>query len=128
VAYHLHHIHITAKDPHRSARWWADTFGAIILPEREMRSILFAPVSLDGVTINISGPRVPQGGLVAEDAPIPHYGLEHLGVSVDDLETTLALFQAQGCQIYERHESPAMKIAFVAGPDGICFELLEQRR
>ena len=125
MAFHLDHIHITAKDPRRSARWWADMFGATILPEAEVRSILFAPVSLDGVTINISGPRPSDTGMTADPPAIPYYGLEHLGIRVDELEATLARFREQGLEIYERRQNPTVRIAFVAAPDGVCLELME---
>jgi len=125
VAYHFDHIHITAKDPRHSAEWWAETLGATILPEVETSSMLFAPVSLDDVKITFSGPRPSAHGVLAEPAPIPHYGLEHLGVTVEDLEASLAVFQAQGLEIYERKQSPAYRVAFVAAPDGVCLELME---
>ena len=125
MAYHFDHIHITAEDPRRSAEWWAETFGAMILPEVETGSMLFAPVSLDDVKITFSGPRPSATDALGEAAPIPHYGLEHLGLTVDNLEASLAVFRAQDLEVYERKQSPAYKIAFVAAPDGVCLELME---
>ena len=125
MACHFDHIHINSRNPQRSAKWWANTFGAVILPEVEAGGMLFAPVSLDDVKITFSGPRPSVTGALGEPAPIPHYGLEHLGVTVDDLEASLAVFRAQDLEIYERRQSPAYKIAFVAAPDGVCLELME---
>ena len=125
MAFHFDHIHITSQDPRRGARWWAETFGAALLPEVETGSMLFAPVSLDGVKITFSGPRPGSRVPPAGPAPIPHYGLEHLGVIVEDLEAVLAGFQAQGLRIYERKQSDRYKIAFVGTPDGVCLELME---
>ncbi len=128
---HFDHIHITSRDPRRSARWWAEMFGAEVLPEVEIRGIFFAPVALDGVKISLSGPRPNAAGepeQPGEPAPVPHYGLEHLGVGVDDLDAAVARFQAQGLEIYERAESALFKVAFVAAPDGVCLELMEPRR
>ena len=68
MAYHFDHIHITSKDPRRSAKWWAETFGATILPEVEAAGMLFAPVSLDDVKITFSGPRPSAHGALAEPA------------------------------------------------------------
>lgn len=125
MRYHFDHIHVTSPDPRRGARWWAATFGATVLPEVETGSMLFAPVSLDGVKITFSGPRPGNAQAPADPAPIPHYGLEHLGVTVEDLEAVLAEFRAQGLKIYERKQSDAYKIAFVDTPDGVCLELME---
>ena len=46
-------------------------------------------------------------------------------MTVEDLEASLAVFRAQGLEIYERKQSAAYKIAFVAAPDGVCLELME---
>jgi len=127
---HFDHMHITSRDPRRSARWWAEMFGAEALPEAEIRGIFFAPVMLDGVKISISGPRPDAAGgpgAPGEPAAVPHFGLEHLGIRVDDLEAAVARFEAQGLEIYERAESARYKVAFVAAPDGVCLELMEAK-
>ena len=130
MAGHFDHIHITSREPRRSARWWVEMFGAEALPEAEIRGIFFAPVMLDGVKISISGPRptaAGEPGEPGESAPIPHYGLEHLGIRVADIEDAVARFEAQGLEIYERAESARYKVAFVAAPDGLCLELMEAK-
>ena len=43
------------------------------------------------------------------------------------LDAVVARFAAQGLEVYERRESPLFNVAFVAGPDGICLELMEPR-
>ena len=127
MTYHFDHVHLVSRHPRDSARWWVETFGAELLPEAETRGILFIPVLLDGVKITISGPRPSPAGEASEAAPVPHYGLEHLGIRVDDLDAVVARFAAQGLEVYERRESPLFKVAFVAGPDGLCLELMEPR-
>ena len=124
------HIHITARDPARSAAWWADMFGAEVLPETEIRGIFFAPVLLDGVKISISGPRPGEGGAPGSPGPsaaVPHWGLEHLGIRVADLEAAMIRFAEQGLAVYERAESAVFKVAFVEAPDGVCLELMEPK-
>lgn len=121
----LHHIHVKSKDPRSSAAWWAQTFGATVLPEFEINGAAFMPVQLDGVRIVISRPRPAELEGTGEPAAIPHYGLEHLGVTVDDLDATLAGFQEQGLMIHERRQIPGFRIAFASAPDGVLLELLE---
>ena len=124
MPHQFHHAHIKSKDPRASARWWADMFGATILPELAFGSMLFAPVELDGVKINITSPDPDEG---TQDAPaIPYYGLEHLGLMTEDLDADLARFADQGLEIYERRPGAGgFEIAFVATPDGVCLELLQ---
>ena len=127
MVHRFHHIHIKSKDPRASARWWADMFGATVLPEVEFRSMLFAPVELDGIRINITSPDPTEG--TREPPAIPYYGLEHVGLVVDDLDDVLALFTEQGLEIYERRPGAGgYEIAFVATPDGVCLELLQEPR
>jgi catechol 2,3-dioxygenase-like lactoylglutathione lyase family enzyme len=99
-------------------------FGAEILPEMEFRSMLFVPVELDGLRINITLPDPEEG---TGDAPaVPYYGLEHVGLITDDLDADLARFEEQGLEISERRPGAGgYEIAFVATPDGVCLELMQ---
>ena len=109
------------------ARWWEDMFGAKILPEFEFGTMLFAPVELDGVRINITGHAPEEAAGMADPQAIPHWGLEHVGIEVDDLDAILARFEEQGRNIYVRRPGPGgYEIAFVDGPDGGVVELLCQ--
>jgi catechol 2,3-dioxygenase-like lactoylglutathione lyase family enzyme len=127
MTHRFHHAHIKSKDPRSSARWWADMFGATILPEVEFGEMLFAPVELDGVRINITLPDPAEG--TAEPPHVPFHGLEHLGLVTEDLDADLARFEAQGLEIYERRPGAGgYEIAFVATPDGVCLELLQEPR
>ena len=124
MAHRFHHAHIKSPDPRASARWWADMFGATVLPELEFGSMLFVPVDLGGVQITISRPE-PREETRATPA-LPYYGLEHLGLLTDDLDADLARFEEQGLEIYERRPGAGgLEIAFVATPDGVCLELLQ---
>ncbi len=124
MTHRFHHAHIKSQDPRGSAQWWAEMFGAIVLPELEFGSMLFAPVELDGVRINITSPSPDEG--TDDPPPIPHYGLEHIGVLTDDLDRDLARFVEQGLEIFERRAGAGgYEIAFVAAPDGVCLELLQ---
>ena len=124
MSHQFHHAHIKSKDPRASAAWWADMFGAEVLPETEFGSMLFCPVRIGETVINITRPDPDEG---TRDAPtIPYYGLEHLGLITNDLDGDLARFEAQGLEIYERRPGAGgFEIAFVATPDGACLELLQ---
>ena len=124
MTHRFHHAHIKSQDPRASARWWADMFGATVLPEVEFRSMLFAPVELNGVRINITSP--PPDEVTGDPPPMPHYGLEHIGVLTDDLDRDLARIMEQGFEVFERRAGAGgYEIAFVAAPDGVCLELLQ---
>ena len=56
---------------------------------------------------------------------IPDYGLEHMGVTVENPKASPAAFRAQVLEIYERKQTDAFKIAFAAVPVAVCLELME---
>lgn len=125
MASKFHHVHIKSKKPRMSARWWEDMFGARIVPEFEFGTMLFAPVELNGLRINITGHSGDDVAVMTEPQPIPYWGLEHFGVEVDDMDAMLARFEEQGFKIHLRRPGPeGFEIAFVDAPDGVVLELL----
>lgn len=127
MAQKFHHVHIKSKKPRLTARWWEDMFGATILPEFEFGTMLFTPVELDGVRINITGHAPEEAEGMAEPQGIPYWGLEHVGIEVDDMDAILTRFEEQGRKIYVRRPGPGgYEIAFVDAPDGVVLELLHQ--
>ena len=82
----FHHVHIKSKDPHATVAWWVDMFGAVPKPEFRFGTMHFTPVELDGVTINITGHAPEEAEGMAEPQPIPYWGLEHIGLQVDDMD------------------------------------------
>jgi catechol 2,3-dioxygenase-like lactoylglutathione lyase family enzyme len=123
----LHHIHIKAGDPQRSAAWWAETFGASVLPSYDIGTVRFVPVELDGVRIILSRPGLADAAAMGPVPANPHFGLEHLGIVVDDLDGILARCEEQGLTIHQRRTGTDFEIAFVASPDGVLLELLQPR-
>lgn len=121
----FHHVHIKSKDPHATVAWWVDMFGATAKPEFEFGTMHFTPIELDGVTINITGHASEEARGMAEPQPIPYWGLEHIGLLVDDMDAVLARFEEQGRKIYVRRPGPgSFEVAFVDAPDGVVLELL----
>ena len=121
----FHHVHIKAKDPRATVEWWVDMFGAEPLPEYEFGTMLFTPVELDGVKINITGHGPEEAKSMAEPQPIPYWGLEHVGIEVDDMDAILARFDEQGLKTHVRRRGPQpYEVAFVDAPDGLVLELL----
>ena len=58
----------------------------------------------------------------------PYYGLEHMGLTVDDLEAAVAELRVKGADIAigPLTRSPGLHLAFVRGPDGIMVELVQR--
>jgi lactoylglutathione lyase len=126
VAHYYDHGHIKSRDPSKTAQWWADTFGAKLLPEFRSGATLFAPIEIDGVKINISSPSAAEAGQMGEGDAAIHYGLEHIGLATDDLDADLARLREQGLEIFEVRDTPTMRIAFVETPESVRVELIQR--
>jgi catechol 2,3-dioxygenase-like lactoylglutathione lyase family enzyme len=126
MAHYFDHGHIKSPDPRRTAQWWADVFSAELLPEFGGGSTLFCPIQIDGVKINISSPSAAEAEQMGMGDAGVHYGLEHLGLQTDDLDTDLARLREQGLEVFEVRETPSMRIAFVETPDKVRVELIQR--
>jgi catechol 2,3-dioxygenase-like lactoylglutathione lyase family enzyme len=126
MAHQFDHIHIKSHDPRKTARWWADHFGAELLPEFTAGSALFAPVMIGGVKINISSPGPADAPHMGEGDAGVRYGLEHLGLLTDDLDADLARLREQGLHVYDQRDTPGSRIAFVETPEGVRVELMQR--
>ena len=127
MAYQVEHAHIKSTDPRKTAQWWADMFQAKILPEIQASGgALFCPVEIGDVKINITTPREHELDQMADGDAGPHYGLEHLGILTDDIDADLGRLREQGLEVFEVHETPKLKFAFVETPDKVRIELMQQ--
>lgn len=127
MAHRFDHGHIKSRDPRRTAQWWADTFGAKLVPEFSSGEVLFAPIEIGGVKINISRPSPAEATNTEEGSAAIHFGLEHLGLETDDLDADLERLRAQGLVVFEVRETPSMRIAFVETPDAVRVELMQRK-
>lgn len=129
MAHSFHHVHIKSRDPRKTAKWWVDTFGAKLMPERDAGGgSLFVPVEISGVTINISSPRSDEVASMGQADAGMLFGLEHLGLYTDDLDADLAKLRKQGLQIFVVRETADVKMAFVETPDKVRVELIQRLR
>ena len=58
----------------------------------------------------------------------PHYGLEHFGLTVDNLDAAVTELRAKGAEIAVGpvKRNPGLYLAFVRGPDGVMVELVQR--
>ena len=81
---------------------------------------------LGGQKVLIAPPHPHEPNVAAP--PFPHYGLEHIGLTVDDLDAAVEELRAKGAEIAigQLTRNPGLRLAFVLGPDGIMIELVER--
>jgi catechol 2,3-dioxygenase-like lactoylglutathione lyase family enzyme len=130
MTFRINHIHLKAKDPKRTADWWVNAFNFKIVADdvRESGDRFIRCLSEDGgIGVNISNART--GETLGPGNADVHYGLEHFGLDTLDIEKDVARLQALGAVLKEGplRMATGARIAFLAGPDDVRFELVEKR-
>ncbi|HTB43212.1 MAG TPA: VOC family protein [Acetobacteraceae bacterium] len=129
--YRYDHVHLRSADPDAMGRFFETMFGA------EVKRDIYPPGTLYPgqmrVSMNVGGQKV----LVAPAHPhdptaaapqFPYYGVEHIGLTVDDVDAACEELRAKGAEIAigPLTRSPGLRLAFVRGPEGVMVELVQR--
>lgn len=129
MAFAFEHVHLKAPDPEKTANWYVEAFKFTIVNDRGVRPSgdrFIECKTADGVIVRISGARTDEKmGPGDADA---HYGLEHFGITVDDLDAELERLKGLGAIVAEG-PTPASRtgsrIAFIKTPDNVRIEVMQ---
>jgi catechol 2,3-dioxygenase-like lactoylglutathione lyase family enzyme len=134
-AFTFDHVHIISEDPHASANWYVEMFGATIAKDTVARGAPQIFVSLGGMTILIRGRR--PGEEPAAPQPIRPYadfsshngwGTDHFGFMYHgDLAALCAELCAKGVgfPVALKRGVGGSLLCYVAAPDGVSIELMQ---
>jgi lactoylglutathione lyase len=125
------HAHLRCADPDATARFFETMFGAEVsrsiyplgtLYPGQMRVIM----RVGGQKILIA-PTHPDDPMTPAPA-FPYYGLEHIGLTVTDLDAAITELRAKGADIAigPLTRDAGTYLAFIRGPEGIMVELVQQ--
>ena len=130
MGYAINHVHIRASDPHASAAWYTEHFGAKLLASREvMPGTITVSMEVDGpVRLNISSQKAgsPQD---RPEAELNRLGLEHFGFVVDDIDSDMQRLEAAGIRVVLPITEVAGggRLSYIEGPDDVLIELVQRR-
>ena len=130
MAYSINHVHIRSSDPHKSAAWYTEHFGAKLVSERTvMPGTVTLSLEVGGPTrLNISSKQegTPDTRAAAE---LNRLGLEHFGFHTDDITGDLARLEAANVRVVlpETEFTPGTRLAYIEGPDDVLIELVQRR-
>mgnify|MGYP001208295411 CR=1 FL=1 len=129
MAYEFDHVHIKASDPGAAAEWYSRAFNFKIVSDavRIWGDRFIRCETPDGSIINISGARNDEH--MGNSDATAHWGLEHFGLKVDDIDMEIGRLANLGAQIIEGPvDVPnGPRIAFIKAPGGTRIELLQHR-
>jgi lactoylglutathione lyase len=129
--YRYDHVHLRATDPDAMGRFFETMFGA------EVTRGVYPPGTLYPGQMRVSMRVGGQKVLVAPAHPhdltgaaprFPYYGVEHIGLTVDDVDAAVEELRAKGAEIAigPLTRNPGLRLAFVRGPDGVMVELVQR--
>ena len=134
-AFKFDHVHIISKDPHASANWYVEMFGATIVADTVACGAPQIFVELGGMTILIRGQRPGEAPAAAK--PIRQYadfsshdawGTDHFGFLYQgDLEVLCDELRTKGVSfpVELKKGVSGSLLCYVAAPDGVSIELMQ---
>lgn len=130
MGYAFNHVHLKAPDPEKTANWCVKAFNFKIVSDtvRLWGDRFIRCETPDGIVVNISGARTNER-MGPGDASA-HWGLEHFGITIDDLDMEIKRLTEMGAKLLEGPiDVPnGPRIAFIQAPDDVRIELLQLRQ
>jgi catechol 2,3-dioxygenase-like lactoylglutathione lyase family enzyme len=123
--YTWEHIHLRSPEPAATAQWYEDKLGAEVIRTPQ-------PDGSTRVDLNLTGQKI----FIAKADPTttgaspttPYMGLEHFGLTVDDIEAAVAELKAKGVTFTMEPKTirPGVRIAFLTAPQNVSIELIQR--
>lgn len=128
MSYKFDHVHLKAQDPKKSADWFVKAFDFTVISDatRPWGDRFIRCEAPNGTVVNISGARTNEK--MGDGDASAHWGLEHIGISVDDMEPEIERLSKLGAKLMEgpvQVPGGGPIIAFIEGPDRVRIELLQ---
>ena len=126
LAYRFDHLHVFCSDVDATERWFVEGLGAALVERRLSRGVRTSELNLGGAHILI---RAAREGEQLASGGARRFGADHFGLRVVDVDATVAELRRRGVTIdVEPWDfGPALRIAFVKGPDDVRIELVQPK-
>ena len=128
MSYSFNHVHLKAPDPGATADWYVKAFEFEIINDENPRpqgDRFIRCRTKDGIAVNISGDRTGEA-MGAGDATA-HWGLEHFGIEVDDIDAEFKRLEGLGAKILDgpTKTPTGIIIGFIQAPDDVRIEVMQ---
>ena len=129
--YRYDHVHLRSPDPEATARFFVTMFGAELVHGTYGPGTFYPGqprvyVKLGGQTVLIAPPHHDEP--TAAEPRFPYFGLEHIGLTVDDIDAAVGDLRAKGAEIAvgPMEYSAGTRLAFIRGPEGVMVEIVQR--
>ena len=114
----LNHVHLKTRDPEKTAKFYVDTLGATIVNQSSNGGYR---LDLHGLSLNVTK-------FIESQTREQKYGMEHIAIDTDELDTLVEKLKAQGINILEQTSiTGGRRVCFFEGPDGVQLEFIEMK-
>ena len=119
------HIHLRSPDPVATAEWYKDKLGAEVVRSPQADGSVRIDLNLAGQKVFIAK---AQPGKAADAPSSPYLGLDHFGLTVDDIDAAVAALKAKGVHFTMdvTINRPGVRIAFLTAPENVSIELIQR--
>src|ERR1700758_2292088 len=119
------HVHLRSPDPEATAQWYHDKLGADVIRTKNADGSTRLDLNLSGQKVFIA---MADPAKTGASPASPYLGLDHFGLTVDDLASATAELKAKGVvfTMEPKQLRPGVKIAFITAPENVSIELLQR--
>ncbi|MCC7486516.1 MAG: VOC family protein [Burkholderiales bacterium] len=118
MAFRMNHVHIKTRTPEKTARFYVETMGATVIGKAGENGLR---LDLHGLHLNITD-------FLVEQKREQRYGIEHIAIDTDELDSLIAKLAERGIAILEQTVvSGGRRVCFFEGPDGVQLEFIEMK-
>jgi len=121
------HIHLRSRNPEATAGWYERMLGAEIIRTPQADGSTRFDLNLGGGQKVFIAPANP-GLETAEPPRTPYFGLEHIGLTVADIDGAVSELKQMGVTFTTEPTTvrPGVRIAFMRGPEDVLIELIQR--
>ena len=125
IKFNWEHIHLRSPDPEATAAWYKDKLGAEVVKSPQADGSTRIDLNLAGQKVFIAK-ALP--GKAADAPSSPYLGLDHFGLTVDDIHGAVAELKAKGVRFTMdvTTNRPGVQIAFLTAPENVSIELIQR--
>ncbi len=123
--YTWEHIHLRSPDPAATAAWYQDKLGAEVIRTPQPDGSTRFDLDLTGQKIFIA---LADPAKTGEPPKIPYMGLEHIGLTVENIDAAVAELKGKGVPFTMEPKTirPGVRIAFLTAPQNVSIELIQR--
>ena len=127
ITYTWEHIHLRSPDPEATAAWYQRTLNAEVIRTPQTGGATRIDLTLGGGQKVFIAPANP-ALTTAAPPQTPYFGLEHIGLTVTDLDAAAAELKAKRVTFVTEPMTarPGVRLVFIRGPENVLIELLQR--